>query len=135
MNYEAWTAQIHHWQEQNPQPVCAVHDFDADGITAAALWKQATGGSLLATTSRQQLPVPEEHYRGVVLLDLSCPEGPFPWQQPTLVIDHHTPPEAPPQCLMVNTHDWTPATCTALMVHQLWWRRLPVGLGGGGRCS
>lgn len=122
MIFEAWTAQLNLWQEQNPQPgMCAVHDFDADGISAAALWSQATGGKLLATNSRQHLPIPEEHYSAVVLLDLSCPDERFPWPQPTLVIDHHPPPKVPPPCLMFNTHDWTPPICTSLMVHQLWW--------------
>ncbi len=100
-----------------------VHDFDADGICSAALWALRQPGELMAVPSRQSWPElgPAEL---VVVLDLACPNGGFPWPSSTLVIDHHALPEATPaNVLVINPRSCSSGTgqvpCTALLVAEL----------------
>jgi single-stranded DNA-specific DHH superfamily exonuclease len=106
------------WQERYPGPALAVHDFDADGICAAALFKRCLGGSTQVVSGRLHLPLLEQPAELVYLLDLSCPEREFPWAQPTIVIDHHPLPRlAPANALLLHRLD----RCTAWLAHELFW--------------
>jgi single-stranded-DNA-specific exonuclease len=116
---EAWRAELQAWRAAHPGPALAVHDYDADGLSAAALWAKACGGQLQSSHSRRHLPPLLHPAESVYLLDLSCGDGPLPWSQPTAVIDHHMPSATPPPCLMFNVHDWEPPACTSLLVHWL----------------
>jgi single-stranded-DNA-specific exonuclease len=120
MALDLWRNQLQSFRCEHPGPAWAVHDFDADGLCAAALWKLACGGELRATPSRQHLPSLGPQPASVYLLDLSCPEGSFPWSSPTVVIDHHPPPLNPAPCLMLNSHTWKPPACTSLLTHWLY---------------
>jgi len=120
MALDQWRQQLQRFGAEHPGPARAVHDFDADGLCSAALWKLATQGDLMVAPSRQILPVLEADLAAVYLLDLSCPEQAFPWSSATVVIDHHPPPERLPNCLMLNTHDWKPPACTSLLTHWLY---------------
>lgn len=115
----SWRAQLHDWRERHPGRAVAVHDYDADGLSAAALWSKALGGQLQSSPSRRHLPSLNHPADSVYLLDLSCGDGALPWVQPTAVIDHHMPSETPPPCLMLNVHDWEPPACTSLLAHWL----------------
>ncbi|MBT9583084.1 hypothetical protein IV102_07035 [bacterium] len=120
MAIEHWRQQLQRFGAEHPGPALAVHDFDADGLCSAALWKLATQGDLLVAPSRQMLPALESDPAVVYLLDLSCPQEGFSWSSPTVVIDHHPPPDRLPSCLMLNTHDWKPPACTSLLTHWLY---------------
>lgn len=112
------TVALDDWLNLEPASLVAIHDFDADGICAAALWKLRLGGGTRALSNRQSLPQPPESARLVFLLDISCPEERFSWQLPTVVIDHHPLPESiPPETQIF--HD--PARCTAWLAHELLW--------------
>ncbi len=119
MAIDKWRQDLQEWRQNHPGPSLAVHDFDADGLTSAALWKLACQGELEVTPSRQALPSLDKPCQLVYLLDISCPEDRFPWDSPTIVIDHHLPPAVPPPCLMLNGHDWQPRICTSLLTHWL----------------
>ena len=106
------------WLERYPGATTALHDFDADGLAAAALWKLRLGGSTQVVRARQNLPALENPAQLVFLLDLSCPEERFPWDLPTIVIDHHPLPErTPPETLLV--HD--KGRCTAWLTYDTLW--------------
>lgn len=106
------------WLARYPGPVTALHDFDADGLAAAALWKLRLGGTTQVVRVRQHLPALAHPAQLVFLLDLSCPEERFPWKLPTVVIDHHPLPErTPPETLLV--HD--KSRCSAWLTHETFW--------------
>lgn len=114
----ALSARFEEWRLRFPGAVTAVHDFDADGLCSAALWKLRWGGTTQVVSGRQFLPELQFPADLVYLLDLSCPEERFPWQQPTVVIDHHPlPQQAPPETLLLNQQD----RCTAWLTHELFW--------------
>ncbi|MBX3166320.1 MAG: hypothetical protein KF760_02865 [Candidatus Eremiobacteraeota bacterium] len=109
---------LEEWIRRYPGPPTALHDFDADGLCAAALWKLRLGGTTQVVSARQWLPVLQNPARLVYLLDLSCPEERFPWQLPTVVIDHHPlPRQPPPDTLLLHRPD----RCTAWLTHELLW--------------
>lgn len=108
----------------HPQPWRGVCDYDADGLTSAALWSLQYPIDFQPVNSRQHW-VPREGPVGVVALDLACPQK-LAGAGPTLIIDHHALPEALPQgVLMVNPRDWetpgssSPLPCTSLLVAEL----------------
>lgn len=114
----ALTTALQAWQQRHPGPALAVHDFDADGICAAALFKRRLGGVTQIVKGRLQLPTLQRPAQLVYLLDLSCPEREFPWAQPTIVIDHHPLPQNPPEnALLLHRPD----RCTAWLAHELFW--------------
>ncbi len=114
----ALNASLEEWSRRYPGQVTAVHDFDADGLCAAALWKLRLGGSTQVVTGRQSLPNLQNPAQLVYLLDLSCPEKTFPWPSPTVVIDHHPlPQQPPPNTLLLHRHD----RCTSWLTHELLW--------------
>lgn len=116
---QIWRTELARWREQHTLSGVAIHDFDADGLSAAALWQIACQGQLLPVPSRQALPVFDSPPDGVYLLDVSCPENDFPWSAPTVVIDHHPPAQEPPPGLLCVAHNWKPPVCTALLTHWL----------------
>lgn len=114
----ALNSSLAEWTERFPGTPTAVHDFDADGLCAAALWKLRLQGTTQVVTGRQRLPDLQNPAPLVYLLDLSCPEGKFPWQLPTVVIDHHPlPQQTPPDTLLLHRQD----RCTAWLTHELFW--------------
>lgn len=114
----ALNALLEEWSRLHPGPVTALHDFDADGLCAAALWKLCLNGTTQVVTGRQSLPELQNPAQLVYLLDLSCPEETFPWQLPTVVIDHHPLPlQPPPNTLLLHRPD----RCTAWLAHELLW--------------
>lgn len=114
-----WRPQLEGWLALHSQARWAIHDFDADGICAAALWYSVTSSQLLCVNSRQHLPAPPAQAQALALLDLSCPAENLPWNLPTVVIDHHPLPPQPASCLLLSSADWQPSPCTALLVHAL----------------
>ena len=110
--------QIEEWSVRYPGPVTAVHDYDADGVCSAALWKLRWGGTTQVVTDRQALPTLSHPAKLVYLLDLSCPEERFPWNLPTIVIDHHPlPQQVPGDTLLLHRQD----RCAAWLTHELLW--------------
>ena len=108
--------QLQQWRQRHPGPTTAVHDFDADGLCAAALWKRSLGGTTQVVRGRKTLPVLQHPAKLAFVLDLSCPEERFPWDMPTVVIDHHPPPaRLPAETLLLHRTD----RCTAWMAHDL----------------
>ena len=108
--------QLQQWRQRHPGPNTAVHDFDADGLCAAALWKRSLGGTTQVVHGRKTLPPLQHSAELVFTLDLSCPEDTFPWDLPTVVIDHHPQPARPPaETLLLHRSD----RCTAWLAHEL----------------
>ncbi|MBS2040172.1 DHH family phosphoesterase [bacterium] len=108
--------QLQAWQERFPGPSLALHDFDADGICAAALYKRSLGGVTQVARSRLNLPALQQPAELIYMLDLSCPEHAPPWSQPTVVIDHHPHPEKLPEnLLLLHRAD----RCSAWLAHEL----------------
>ncbi|MFN8607416.1 MAG: DHH family phosphoesterase [Vulcanimicrobiota bacterium] len=114
----ALSEQLRAWQQLHPGPGLAVHDFDADGICAAALWKRRMEGPTQVISSRLHLPALRHPAQRVYLLDLSCPQEGLPWSQPTAVIDHHPlPARTPENCLVLHCSEH----CSAWLAHDLFW--------------
>lgn len=114
----ALNEQLQAWQQRYPGPSLAVHDFDADGICSAALYKRRLHGETQVVSSRLHLPPLQLPANLVYLLDLSCPELALPWPQPTIVIDHHPPPQQIPEnALLLHRAD----RCSSWLVHELFW--------------
>ena len=114
----ALNAQLQEWRLRYPGALTALHDFDADGLCAAALWKLHWQGTTQVVKQRRYLPRLEHPAGLVFLLDLACPEESFPWQLPTVVIDHHPLPRQPPaDTLLLHRPD----RCTAWLAHELFW--------------
>lgn len=118
---QPWREEMALWVERHGGDCLAIHDFDADGLCAAALWQRAF------PAGRCQV-VPSRHHLGsvgapqlVFLLDVGPPEQGLAWNIPTVVIDHHPPLTAPDpdRMLMLNVHHWRPPACTSLLAHWL----------------
>ena len=104
--------QMADWLLLHPGPGQVVHDFDADGIAAAALWsRHFPQDQMLCTQSRHQWPSLSSERR--CFLDLCPSQG-----HGALVIDHHPPPPQS-QHLLLTAYNWQPPPCTSLLLCQL----------------
>jgi len=110
------------WLTQEPEATLVVHDFDADGLSAAALLHQAHPLTRpLAPPNRQNWPEFPSEARRLMLLDLAWPED-APWTLPTLVIDHHPLSHGELGAWLAihpSLQNWPQPTCTALMAYQI----------------
>ncbi|HEX8551655.1 MAG TPA: hypothetical protein VF681_08890 [Abditibacteriaceae bacterium] len=110
--------------------VC-LHDVDADGLTAGALWQRALerlGFTNLArlTPDRQRNAWAEENQARVAalaperlfILDLgSAAEPLFP--VPTCLVDHHRPEGVPPDATLISAYQWNPIPTTSLLMYEI----------------
>jgi single-stranded-DNA-specific exonuclease len=104
--------QLQGWLQRHPGPGCVIHDFDADGISSAALWlRHYPEDRPLCAIRRDRWPEPTSARQ--CFLDLCPQQG-----QGALVIDHHPPPDQT-QHLILSAYNWQPTPCTSLLLQQL----------------
>lgn len=109
--------------------VC-LHDVDADGITAGAVWQRSMerlGFTNLArvTPNRERNAWTEENRARVAqlaperlfVLDLGSAPGPVS-EAPTCLVDHHRPEGVPPGSTLVSAYSWEPIPTTSLLMYE-----------------
>jgi single-stranded-DNA-specific exonuclease len=112
--------------------VVALHDSDADGISAGVLWQRGLE-RLGFTHVRRLLPDRErsawsEGNRATVaaakpdrlfVLDLGSQSEPVLPGVPTCFVDHHRPGGVPPGDTLVSAYAWDPIPTTSLLTWEL----------------
>ena len=110
----------------------ALHDSDADGVTAGVVWQRAferagfTQAMRVApdrernawTTANKE----RERARAPVslfVLDLGSQMEPIIENLPTCFIDHHHPEGVPPKATLISAYTWEPIPNTSLLVWTL----------------
>ena len=110
----------------------ALHDSDADGVTAGVVWQRAfeRAGFTQArrvTPDRERNPwtkTNQERVRAgapesLFVLDLGSQSQPIIENVPTCFIDHHRPEGVPPQSTLISGYTWQPIPNTSLLVWTL----------------
>ena len=110
----------------------AIHDSDADGVTAGVVWqrsferagfKQAIRVApdrernpwATANTESVRASAPESLF----VLDLGSQSKPIIDNLPTCFIDHHRPEGVPPGGTLISAYTWQPIPNTSLLVWEL----------------
>ncbi|MFN2530704.1 MAG: DHH family phosphoesterase [Pyrinomonadaceae bacterium] len=110
----------------------ALHDSDADGVTAGVVWqysfKRAGFAQALRVTpdrernawtkankDRVRACAPESLF----VLDLGSGPQPIIDNLPTCFIDHHRPEGVPPEATLISAYSWQPIPNTSLLVWKL----------------
>lgn len=110
----------------------ALHDSDADGVTAGVVWQRAFGRAGFAqavrvTPDRERnawTNANKERVRACVpaslfVLDLGSRMEPVIENLPTCFIDHHRPEGVPPAATLISAYTWEPIPNTSLLVWTL----------------
>lgn len=110
----------------------ALHDSDADGVTAGVVWQRAFERAGFAhalrvipdrernawtTANRERVRVcaPESLF----VFDLGSQAEPVIEDVPTCFIDHHRPEGVPPKATLISGYTWEPIPNTSLLVWTL----------------
>ena len=114
------------------QKIACLHDLDADGIAAAALWQRALerlGYTNLARmapgaernawveSSRQALAALEPER--LFVLDLGAQPVQVLEGVPACFVDHHRPEGVHPQDTLITAYGWEPIPNTSLLIYDL----------------
>lgn len=112
--------------------VVALHDSDADGVTAGVVWQRAferAGYAAVARVAPDRLrdawsESNRERVRAarperLFVLDLGCRAEPVVAGVPTCFVDHHRPEGWPPGDTLVSAYTWDPIPNTSLMAWEL----------------
>lgn len=110
----------------------ALHDSDADGVTAGVVWQRAFERAgfkqaLRVAPDRERNPwtrANKERVRAcspesLFVLDLGSQEQSVIDNVPTCLIDHHRPEGVPPQATLISAYSWRPIPNTSLLVWEL----------------
>ncbi|HEY9862448.1 MAG TPA: hypothetical protein V6D16_23320, partial [Candidatus Obscuribacterales bacterium] len=110
----------------------ALHDSDADGVTAGVVWQQAfqRAGFIPPTrvipdrernawTASNRDRVKAEYPDRLFVLDLGSQTEPVLAGVPTCFIDHHHPEGVPPGDTLISAYTWDPVPNTSLLVWDL----------------
>lgn len=110
----------------------ALHDSDADGVTAGVVWQRAFeragfAQAVRVTPDRERNPwttVNKERVRAcspasLFVLDLGSQLEPIIANLPTCFIDHHYPEGVPPKATLISAYSWDPIPNTSLIVWEL----------------
>ena len=110
----------------------ALHDSDADGVTAGVVWQRAFeragfAQALRVTPDRERNPwtkVNQERVRArspesLFVLDLGSQPQPIIENVPSCFVDHHRPEGAPPKATLISAYTWRPIPNTSLLVWKL----------------
>lgn len=111
--------------------VVALHDADADGVTAGVVWQRAferLGFSPIrvvpdrdrnAWTGANRARVQAAHPDRLFVLDLGSQSKPVIAGVPTCFIDHHRPEGVPPGDTLISAYTWEPIPNTSLLIWEL----------------
>ncbi len=110
----------------------AIHDSDADGVTAGVVWQRAFERAGFAQVQRV---IPDRERNAwteanrqrvraakpdsLFVLDLGSQLEPIIEDVPTCYIDHHRPEGAPPGATLISAYTWQPIPNTSLLVWEL----------------
>lgn len=110
--------------------VC-LHDVDADGLSAGALWQRTMerlGFTDLArlTPNRERNAWTEEnrarvaafHPERLFVLDLGSAAAAL-GDVPTCLVDHHRPEGVPPGATLITAYGWDPIPTTSLLMYEI----------------
>jgi hypothetical protein len=117
--------------ERNTRTV-ALHDSDADGVTAGVVWQRAFerlgfAEALRVSPDRARNAWSVENKKRVraalpaslFVLDLGSQPEALIENVPTCLIDHHRPEGVPPDSTLITAYNWNPIPNTSLMVWDL----------------
>lgn len=115
-----------------PSRIAAIHDSDADGVTAGVVWQQAferAGYSSVvrvvpdrdrnAWTAANRDRIRSVNPQYLFVMDLGSQSESVIPGVPTCFIDHHHPEGVPPGDTLVSAYTWNPIPNTSLMVWDL----------------
>lgn len=110
----------------------ALHDSDADGVTAGVVWQRAFARAGFAQALRV---VPDRERNAwtnankdrvracapesLFVMDLGSQAQPIIDDLPTCFIDHHRPEGVPPHATLISAYTWQPIPNTSLIVWEL----------------
>jgi single-stranded-DNA-specific exonuclease len=112
--------------------VIALHDSDADGLTAGVVWQRAlerAGFNAVqrvipdrernawTATNRERIAAAQPDY--LFVMDLGSQSEPVLSGVPTCFIDHHHPEGVPPGDTLISAYSWDPVPNTSWIVWQL----------------
>jgi len=110
----------------------ALHDSDADGVTAGVVWQRSFeragfAQAIRVTPDRERnawTNANRERVRAcapasLFVLDLGSQPQPIIDNVPTCFIDHHRPEGAPPDSTLISAYTWQPIPNTSLLVWNL----------------
>ena len=110
----------------------ALHDSDADGVTAGVVWQRsferagfaqavrvAPDRERNAWTNANRERVRACAPESLFVLDLGSQPQPIIDDVPTCFIDHHRPEGAPPGATLISAYTWQPIPNTSLLVWNL----------------
>lgn len=112
--------------------IVALHDCDADGVTAGVVWQRGLE-RLGYVDVRRVLPTRErnpwttenlarvraEIPEALCVLDLGSTSQPLVDGVPTCIVDHHRPLGAPAGAVLISAYTWQPGMNTSLMMWEL----------------
>jgi single-stranded-DNA-specific exonuclease len=110
----------------------ALHDSDADGVTAGVVWQRAFERAGFAQAMRVApdrernawTKANKERVRAcapesLFVLDLGSQPEPIIENVPACFIDHHRPEGVPPKATLISAYTWQPIPNTSLLVWEL----------------
>ena len=110
----------------------ALHDSDADGVTAGVVWQRAFERAGFAQASRvipdrernawtnaNRERVRAREPESLFVLDLGSQSEPILENLPTCFIDHHRPEGMPAKSTLISAYSWLPIPNTSLLVWEL----------------
>lgn len=109
--------------------IVGLHDVDADGLSAGALWQRALERLGFASVTRlvpdrernawtpgNRATVEAAHPDALFVMDLGSQPTPVVPGVPTCFIDHHRPEGVPGGDTLVSAYAWDPIPTTSLLV-------------------
>jgi single-stranded-DNA-specific exonuclease len=122
------------------QRIVALHDCDADGVTAGVVWQRAMerlGYESLARvipdrersawSDSNRSRVAEANPWALFVLDLGSQPDPVLPGVPTCFIDHHRPEGIPSGDTLISAYSWNPIPNASLLVYDLFSNRVELG--------
>ena len=116
---------------QNKRVVC-LHDTDADGIAAGAVWQKAMqrieysncvrvvpDRERNAWTSENKRRVAQQNPESLFVLDLGNQPHDVVENIPTCFVDHHRPGQTRTDQTLISAYSWNPVPNTSLIIYDL----------------
>ena len=131
--FEAARRQLQEFCHKMPRDakLVALHDVDADGVTAGVLWQRiferagwkptrfCPNRERNAWTDFSRDLLKNANPDALFIMDLGSQSEPVLPGIPTCFIDHHQPEGVPPDDLLISGYKWNPIPNTSWMVYEL----------------